>query len=107
MGQLGTATSPGDHAGDRRPASPAHNLLLHPGPVNNLVGDGGVAHVVGGTDAQGLIPGHLATKGPASQIHQAVTPERPSGSPHLWDTRQIGHSSPTGGDREGRAAGEG
>lgn len=43
---------------------PANDGGLLPRPINNLVGDAGVCDVIGGSNAQRLVPGYIPTKTP-------------------------------------------
>lgn len=57
--------NPEQAEGDEGPGGlPANDRSLLPRPVNNLVGNAGVCDVVGGPDAQRLVPGHVPPKTP-------------------------------------------
>lgn len=49
------------------PALPVDVLLVNVWPVNNVVSDGLICHIVRAANANWFVPGHLATETPERQ----------------------------------------
>lgn len=63
---------------------PVDILFVDVGPVNNLMRDGLICHLVCATNANRLVPGHLTTKAPGRQQQQYTKHKKKKGLKFIY-----------------------